>query len=129
MLKGIQRGLQLPNECMLPSFAGLRDYGNTSCSTTWYSLAYIESQLGVRKGEKVLQLGVGGGMKAGSNVWRAVRDVQVPHRAWQHLSSPVQEADLPRALEGDGEVRDDEMKAWAGERTAAATVGVPTEAA
>ncbi len=35
MLKGIQEGLCLPSATMLPSFATLREYGNTSCSTTW----------------------------------------------------------------------------------------------
>ncbi len=58
-----------------------------SCSTTWYSLAYTEAcGAGVRRGERVLQLGVGGGMKAGVNVWRALRDVRVRHQAWDHLA-------------------------------------------
>ena len=35
VLKGVQKGMNLPNAVMLPSFASLRDYGNTSCSTTW----------------------------------------------------------------------------------------------
>jgi hypothetical protein len=35
VLKGIQAGMALPAVKMLPSFAALRDYGNTSCSTTW----------------------------------------------------------------------------------------------
>lgn len=35
VLKGVQAGMQLPNKVMLPSFASLRDFGNTSCSTTW----------------------------------------------------------------------------------------------
>lgn len=35
VLKGIQKGINLPPEKMIPSFAGLREYGNTSCSTTW----------------------------------------------------------------------------------------------
>ena len=30
MLKGIQQGMRLPAKAMLPSFAALRDYGNTS---------------------------------------------------------------------------------------------------
>lgn len=35
VLKGVQQGMGLPPAAMLPSFASLRDYGNTSCSTTW----------------------------------------------------------------------------------------------
>ena len=34
VLKGIQSRLNLPTDYMLPSFATLREYGNTSCSTT-----------------------------------------------------------------------------------------------
>ncbi len=57
-----------------------------SCSTTWYSLAYTETvNGGVHKGERILQLGVGGGMKVGINVWRALRDVHVPHGVWKHV--------------------------------------------
>jgi hypothetical protein len=35
--------------------------------------------------QRILQLGVGGGMKAGVNVWQAIRDVNNVHRAWEHL--------------------------------------------
>lgn len=57
MLKGIQQGLSLPAGKMLPSFAALRDYGNTSCSTTWYVLAYMESCDKVAKGHRIMQVG------------------------------------------------------------------------
>ncbi len=59
MLKGIQQGLKLPADSMIPSFAALRDYGNTSCSTTWYVLAYTESCRDVRRGDVLLQVGGG----------------------------------------------------------------------
>ena len=45
VLKGIQKGMNLPVGSVLPSFASLRDYGNTSSSTTWYTIAYLESQV------------------------------------------------------------------------------------
>ncbi|KAF5830397.1 FAE1/Type III polyketide synthase-like protein-domain-containing protein [Dunaliella salina] len=128
VLKGLQKGLDLPSEKMIPSYACLRDYGNTSCSTTWYSMAYIESQMGVKKGERVLQLGVGGGTKAGVNCWKALRDLRVDHKVWQHLERPLKEADLPRGLEGSGKVRDPLMAEW-GDNTKGATDGVPTHAA
>ena len=35
VLKGIQKGMRLPSETLLPSFATLRDIGNTSSSSTW----------------------------------------------------------------------------------------------
>lgn len=56
MLKGIQQGLKLPAASMLPSFAALRDYGNTSSSTTWYTMAYMETCEGIQKGHNILQV-------------------------------------------------------------------------
>ncbi len=43
---------------------------HTPRSTTWYTLAAVESLRGVRKGDKVLQIGVGSGIKVGVNVWK-----------------------------------------------------------
>ncbi|EFJ47012.1 hypothetical protein VOLCADRAFT_61822 [Volvox carteri f. nagariensis] len=103
VIKGLQEGLNLPASCMIPSFAALREYGNTSSSTTWYALGYTEACEGVKKGERVLQLGVGGGMKGGCNVWLALRDVDgSKHTAWQHLEGRrIQEAELPRGIDKD----------------------------
>lgn len=56
MLKGIQKGMSLPDEAVIPSFASLRDMGNTSSSTTWYTIAYLESQGMVKKGHQIMQV-------------------------------------------------------------------------
>ncbi|GBF90942.1 hypothetical protein Rsub_03797 [Raphidocelis subcapitata] len=99
VLKGLMAAMRLPTEKMLPSFATLRDYGNTSCSTTWYVLGYMETCQGIGRGETVMQIGMGGGMKAGINVWRALREVKNVHPAWRHVAhAPVTEADLPRPI-------------------------------
>jgi hypothetical protein len=46
---------------------------------------------------------MGGGMKAGVNVWRALQDNRCVHKAWMHLAArPLTEADLPRAIEAMG---------------------------
>ena len=40
-------------------------------------------------------MGVGTGVKAGLNTWRAMRDIQEAHSAWDHLAGvPQTEADL-----------------------------------
>jgi len=99
VLKGLQNAMRLPVNKMLPSFATLRDYGNTSCSTTWYVMAYMETCESVQQGQTIMQIGMGGGMKAGVNVWRAIRDVRAIHPAWRHVAhKPVTEADLPRPI-------------------------------
>jgi len=99
VLKGLMKAMSLPVEKVLPSFSTLRDYGNTSCSTTWYVIAYIESVLGVKKGQTIMQIGMGGGMKAGVNIWRALNNNNKPHHAWAHVvGKPYTEADLPRPI-------------------------------
>jgi len=40
----------------MPSFASLRDFGNTSSASTWYTWSYIESTTGVKRGERILQV-------------------------------------------------------------------------
>jgi hypothetical protein len=56
ILRGIQKGLRLPADKMLPSFASLRDFGNTSSASTWYTWSYIEATMGVKKNETILQV-------------------------------------------------------------------------
>jgi hypothetical protein len=38
------------------------DYGNTSSSSTYYVLAYMESLVGIKKGEKLMQVWAGVGV-------------------------------------------------------------------
>jgi hypothetical protein len=45
----------------------------------------MESVGGIKRSQSVMQIGMGGGMKAGVNIWCALRDVQDSHPAWQHL--------------------------------------------
>ena len=69
------------------------------CARSWYVLAYMETCGAIRRGETVMQIGMGGGMKAGVNVWRALRDVRSVHPAWRHVAGrPLTEADLPRPV-------------------------------
>ena len=41
------------------------------------------AQVGVRAGERILQLGFGSGFKCAAAYWRALRDVRVRHVAWE----------------------------------------------
>ncbi len=51
--------------------------------TRRYVLAYIESQVGLRRGERVWQMGFGSGFKCNSAVWRARRGIRQAHAAWE----------------------------------------------
>lgn len=87
VLDGIGKELMLDEEALTPSRAVLHDYGNVSSSTTWYTLGYVESVLGAKKGDRLLQIGVGSGIKCGVNVWRAVRDIHDVQDAWAHRAT------------------------------------------
>lgn len=54
-----------------------------SSSSIWYVLAYIESLRGVKRGDRVWQMGFGSGFKCNSAVWKALRTVKETHHAWE----------------------------------------------
>jgi hypothetical protein len=67
---------------------------------------------------------MGGGMKAGVNVWKALNDNSCTHNAWRHLADhPLTEADMPRNI-ADGkatiEIKREPAKTVADLATAAA---------
>lgn len=52
-------------------------YGNVSSASIWYVLAYLESFNGMRRGDRIWQMGFGSGFKCNSAVWRANRNFKV----------------------------------------------------
>ncbi|KAJ9526545.1 hypothetical protein QJQ45_017686 [Haematococcus lacustris] len=92
VLEGLGKALLLSEHDLEPSRAVLRDYGNVSSSTTWYTLSYVETVRGVNKGDKVMQVGVGSGIKCGVNVWKALRDVKEVHEVWEECVTQDQAA-------------------------------------
>jgi hypothetical protein len=68
-------------------------------------MACLESEAAgatVKRGQTILQAGMGGGMKVGVAVWRALRDNRCIHPAWRHRAgNPITLADLPRAVDED----------------------------
>lgn len=69
MLDGVQSAMRLADADLAPSRQVLYDYGNVSSSSTWYGLACIESLRGVAQGDRVVQIGVGSGVKVGGWSW------------------------------------------------------------
>lgn len=103
VVKAIQESMRLPSEKVMPSMASLMDFGNTSVSLTWYAWAYCEAVQHVTRGQRVLQMGVGSGVKGAVVTWEALRDIPLNnHSAWAHLNGmPYKDADLPRSIMED----------------------------
>jgi 3-ketoacyl-CoA synthase len=72
VIDGIEKNLNLELYHTEPSRMTLLNYGNTSSSSIWYELEYIqETQKNnpLKKGDRVMQVAFGSGFKCTSGVW------------------------------------------------------------
>lgn len=75
MLDELRKNLQLSEWHMEPSRMTLHRFENTSSSSLWYELSYIEAKGRISKGNQVWQIAFGSGFKCNSVVWKAMRDI------------------------------------------------------
>ncbi|KAJ7566556.1 hypothetical protein O6H91_02G108500 [Diphasiastrum complanatum] len=78
VLDGIQNKLSLSNDHMEASRMTLHRFGNTSSSSIWYALAYLEAKERVKKTDRIWLVGLGAGFKCNSVVLKALRTVKQP---------------------------------------------------
>ncbi|KAL7588634.1 hypothetical protein Lser_V15G37092 [Lactuca serriola] len=79
----VQSSLKLTDEHVEASRMTLYRFGNTSSSSVWYEMGYIEAKGRMKKGNRVWQIGFGSGFKCNSVVWKCIRDIEVPKTgAW-----------------------------------------------
>ncbi|XP_071690560.1 3-ketoacyl-CoA synthase 2-like [Rutidosis leptorrhynchoides] len=75
VLDELQKTLGFSDENMEASRMTFYRYGNTSSSSIWYELAYVEAKRRVRKGNRVWQIAFGSGFKCQSVIWHAMETV------------------------------------------------------
>ncbi|KAL7722238.1 3-ketoacyl-CoA synthase [Entamoeba marina] len=69
----IQKKLDLTEEDCLPSRSSLYRFGNTSSASVWYEFNYVERCGYLQKGDNLLQVGLGSGLKIQSAVWKKIK--------------------------------------------------------
>ncbi|XP_004485499.2 3-ketoacyl-CoA synthase 7 [Cicer arietinum] len=83
VIDGIVENLKLQREDGEASRMALYRFGNTSSSSLWYELCYLEAKGRVKKGHKVWQIAFGSGFKCNSAVWKCLSDIDPNVRnAW-----------------------------------------------